>query len=397
MWMIGLETLLASMAAAWIVTPLVVRVAARIGALDTPGPRKVHQSPTPRIGGLSIFAGFVAGIVVAALASGYGRNGDWPRLAYWIVLGICAVGILLLGLVDDVKGLTFRTKFLVQIIAGTAVWAAGFRIDSLGLPGSFGALELGPWSLPLTLLWVVGVTNAFNLIDGLDGLAAGTALISTSTIAVAAVARGHLAVSAVSVALAGSLVGFLRHNFNPARIFLGDSGSMFLGFCLALISIHGSQKNVAVVAILSPFLLLGYPILDTGIAIARRIGYIRSDSSGDGSLRFFFRNLNRVFLPDRGHLHHRLLEIGLSHRGAVLVLYACGVAFAGAALALLMMNSLALALVVASTVSVLTVAVAGLIVVRARLVRRRARLGAAPATPQRAAGPVASGGALEQS
>src|SRR5262249_22590242 len=161
---------------------------------------------------------------------------------------------------------TFRTKFAVQIVAATAVWSAGFRIDALGLPGLLSDVTLGVWSLPVTVVWVVGVTNAFNLIDGLDGLAAGTALISTLTIAIAALQLDRVAVAALSVALAGSLIGFLRFNFNPAQIFLGDSGSMFLGFCLAVISIHGSQKNVAVVAVLVPFLLLGYPILDTAIA-----------------------------------------------------------------------------------------------------------------------------------
>jgi UDP-GlcNAc:undecaprenyl-phosphate GlcNAc-1-phosphate transferase len=395
MWMIGLETFLASAVAAWLVTPLVVRLAARIGALDAPGPRKVHASPIPRIGGLSIVVGLAAGIAVAAVASGYVRHGGWSRASYWLGLGICACGMLALGLVDDLRRLSFRTKFAVQLVAGVAVWTAGFRIDALGWPGADSALQLGAWSLPLTLLWVVGVTNAFNLIDGLDGLAAGIALISTLTIAVVSLRTGHVAVSAMSVALAGSLFGFLPYNFNPARIFLGDSGSMFLGFCLALISIHGSQKNVTVVAILLPLLLLGYPILDTGIAIARRIGYIRSDAAGDGSLRFVVRNLGRVFLPDRGHLHHRLLEIGMSHRAAVLSLYACGIAFAGAALALVTLHSLGVALVVASTISVLTVALAGLLLVRARLVRR-GRPDAEPATPPRAAGPVASGGALEQ-
>src|SRR5262249_42653932 len=152
-----------------------------------------------------------------------------------------------------------------------------------------------------TVLWIVGITNAFNLIDGLDGLAAGTALITTSVVAILAIQGERIAVSAISVALAGALVGFLRYNFVPAQIFLGDSGSMFLGFSIAVISIHGNQKNVAAVAVFAPLLIMGYPILDTSIAIARRLNSIRADATQRGGLGYMARNSYRVFLPDRGH------------------------------------------------------------------------------------------------
>jgi UDP-GlcNAc:undecaprenyl-phosphate GlcNAc-1-phosphate transferase len=173
------------------------------------------------------------------------------------------------------------------------------------------------------------------------------------------------------VALVGSLLGFLRYNFNPAQIFLGDSGSMFLGFSVAVISIHGSQKNVAAVAVLGPLLIMGYPILDTGLVIARRMNSIRTDAAGRGGVRYMARNAHRVFLPDRGHIHHRLLDAGMSHRGAVLLLYGCGLVTAAAALVLVGTNSLTVAILLAFSLIVLIVAFFAFILFRTRRARRR--------------------------
>ncbi len=305
---------------AWGVTPWAIRLAHVLGAVDHPDSRKVHEAPMPRIGGVAVFAGVAVGLSFARWAGGAYS----PELRYQAaVLAITASSMFLLGFLDDVRGVGFGWKFLAQIAAGVAAWGAGFRIDMISLPLSSHVYNLEMLSLPVTLLWIVGITNAVNLIDGLDGLAAGTALITTVAVAVSSSFRGHLGVLAVSVALVGSLLGFLRWNFRPARIFLGDSGSLFLGFLLAVISIRGSQKGSTVVAVLAPVLLLALPIADTGLAVLRR-GYrllATSTRSPDG-VRHVARNLTVVFRPDQGHIHHQLVARGLGHRQAVLLLYA---------------------------------------------------------------------------
>jgi UDP-GlcNAc:undecaprenyl-phosphate GlcNAc-1-phosphate transferase len=393
MWLIGVLTAVIAGVTTWLVTPAVVRIAHRVGAVDQPGPRKIHAAPIPRVGGLAVFSGFAVGLAFAAIATGYVTIAPHVRAGYWSVLAVAAAGMLILGLVDDLRSVSFQWKFTFQIVAAFVVWYSGFRIEELGIPFVTNGIELGWLSLPLTILWIVGITNAFNLIDGLDGLAAGTALITTTVVAVIAIHGGRVAVSAVSVALVGSLAGFLRYNFNPAQIFLGDSGSMFLGFSLAVISIHGNQKNVAAVAVLVPLLMMGYPILDTGIAIARRLNSIRTDSAGRGGVKYMARNAHRVFLPDRGHLHHRLLEIGMSHRGAVLSLYACAIALAASALVLVVMNSVIVAILLATSLTILTVAFLALIIVRARIVRRERDEDVAGVPPPSSRS-VTSGGAL---
>ena len=393
MWIIGALTAAIACATTWALTPLVVRAAHRFGAVDLPGPRKIHVTPIPRIGGLAVFLGFGVGLVFAAFATGYATNPEIGRSGYWAALSLAALAALVLGLVDDIYGVSFQWKFLVQVVAAIFLWRAGFRIEVLGVPFVNGVVVLGFWSLPLTVLWIVGVTNAFNLIDGLDGLAAGTALITTTAVAVIAIVGGHVAVSAVGVALVGALAGFLRYNFNPAQIFLGDSGSMFLGFSLAVMSIHGSQKNVTAVAVLAPLLIMGYPILDTGFSIMRRLNNLRTDVGGRRGLGFVLRNSHRVFLPDRGHLHHQLLDLGLSHKMAVLSLYACALAMALGALALVIINSLKIALLLAISLTALTLAFFVFVMIRSRLARdakeRRSKT-AAPPSPR----PAASGGSL---
>jgi UDP-GlcNAc:undecaprenyl-phosphate GlcNAc-1-phosphate transferase len=393
MWLIGVLTAVVACGTTWLVTPSIVRMAHRFGAVDQPGPRKIHVAPIPRVGGVAVFSGFAVGLAFAAFATGYATNGEHQRIGYWSVLAVAAGGMLILGLVDDIRSVSFQWKFTYQFLAAMVVWYSGFRIEVLGIPFVPSGVVLGWLSLPVTIFWIVGITNAFNLIDGLDGLAAGTALISTTAVAIIAMYGGRVAVSAVSVALVGALAGFLRFNFNPAQIFLGDSGSMFLGFSIAVISIHGSQKNIAAVAVLAPLLIMGYPILDTGIAIARRLNSIRSDSAGRGGVRYMARNAYRVFLPDRGHLHHRLLEAGMSHRGAVLALYSCAIVLAVSALILVVMNSLIGAILLASTLIALTVAFLGLILVRARVARRQ-RASTPVDVPPTSPRSVTSGGAL---
>jgi UDP-GlcNAc:undecaprenyl-phosphate GlcNAc-1-phosphate transferase len=371
MWLIGVLTAAVAGVTTWLVTPSIVRIAHRVGAVDHPGPRKIHAAPIPRVGGIAVFLGFAAGLLFAAFATGYATNSEHERVGYWSVLAVAAGAVLVLGLVDDIRPVSFHWKFAFQILAATAIWWTGFRIEVLGVPFVSTGVHLGWWSLPLTVLWIVGITNAFNLIDGLDGLAAGTALITTTVVAVIALHGGRVAVSAISVALVGSLAGFLRYNFNPAQIFLGDSGSMFLGFSVAVIAIHGSQKNIAAVAVLGPLLIMGYPILDTGLVIARRLNSVRNDAAGRGGLRYMALNAHRVFLADRGHLHHRLLDAGMSHRGAVLLLYGCGLATAAAALVLVVSNSPTVAILLAVSLIVMTVSFFAFIVFRTRRARRR--------------------------
>jgi UDP-GlcNAc:undecaprenyl-phosphate GlcNAc-1-phosphate transferase len=353
---LGLLTLVVSAATAWIATPWVIRLAERLGAVDHPGPRKVHALPVPRIGGVAVFAGFVAGLAFAAQATGNLLR--FPTVTvYWSVLAAAAALMFMLGLVDDLRGLSFRVKFVVQIAAATAVWMGGFRVEILALPFHNQPFDLGLASLPVTVLWIVGVTNAINLLDGLDGLATGTALITTSAVAAIAVFREQTGAAAASVALVGSLLGFLRYNFNPARIFLG------------VVSIRGSQKGSTAVAVLVPLLVLGLPLVDTTLAIVRRAFRVGRTHRGAA----FFRQLHQLFLPDRGHVHHRLIDVGMSHRGAVLVLYGVATILAGAALSSVFANSTFLAWLLLGLLAGTMLLAFGAVLARRAFVERRAR------------------------
>jgi UDP-GlcNAc:undecaprenyl-phosphate GlcNAc-1-phosphate transferase len=332
---VGIASFVVAMGATWIVTPGVIWLARKLGAVDLPGGRRPHSGDVPRIGGLAVFIGFVAGAGFAASATGTLFN--VPEVGvYWRGLAYAATGMLLVGVLDDLYGLSYRWKFAAQIVAAVYMWNCGFSINVVSnLMG--GATELQWLSLPITVLWIVSITNAVNLIDGLDGLAAGIALITVTTMAIIALAldQPSVGVPAISIVLAGSLIGFLRFNFNPARIFLGDSGSLFLGFVLAVISVRGSQKGAAAVAVFVPLLVLGLPLLDTGLAVLRRL-YRLGNHGGrtQNRLTYMLRNLNYVFLPDRGHIHHRLLDLGLGQRGAVVVLYGAALLLALAGYAL---------------------------------------------------------------
>jgi UDP-GlcNAc:undecaprenyl-phosphate/decaprenyl-phosphate GlcNAc-1-phosphate transferase len=367
---IACQVVLLSAIVAWMVTPLTIRFAARIGAMDLPGGRKIHTQPIPRVGGIAIFAGFLVGLGYAEFHDMVPYFGVGRASIYWVML-LAAFGLFLLGLVDDLRGVGFAGKFAIQILAAMAVWTAGFRIEILAFGSTSGAVHLGWLSLPFTVLWVVGVTNAVNLIDGLDGLAAGLALITTIAVAVMALLSGQTGVVAASAALLGSLLGFLPYNFNPARIFLGDSGSMFLGFVIAVISIRGNQKGPTAVAALAPLLVVGLPILDTALALARRSWRIGRDGWRTGAaLRYMWRNGHRLFLPDREHLHHRLLDLGLSQRRAVLTLYVMAIGLAAAALVDVVSNSRLVAMLL---VGVLAATVSGLAVMHHLGRRHRAR------------------------
>lgn len=281
-----------ALAVAYLITPHVKRIAIKAGAMDAPDARKVHTRPIPRMGGLAIYAGFM----LAVLAS-LGVNRE--------IIGLLAGGtvILIVGIIDDLKPLPARVKLLGQIAAACVLPLFGVQIEWLTNP--FGdMLYTDFWSVPLTVLWVVGLTNTINLIDGLDGLAAGVSMIASITIFLVALQQGFWAVAVMMAALAGSALGFLQHNFNPAKIFMGDTGSMFLGYMLAAISVLGMVKSAATIALIVPILALGLPIMDTAFAIIRR-----------------FMNGRPIFKPDRGHLHHCLLDMGLTQKQAVLLMY----------------------------------------------------------------------------
>lgn len=284
---------------ALIATPAVIVLAAKTGAMDAPDARKVHKGPMPRIGGLAIYCGFMVAILAML---------NFAELTQEIangVIGLLLGGtlIVIIGLIDDYKNLPAKVKLLGQIMAACVVVYFDVRIDVITDPfGDYLYLEY--LAAPATVFWIVGLTNTVNLIDGLDGLAAGVSTIASITIMLVALQEDVMIVALFTAALAGAALGFLRYNFNPAKIFMGDTGSMFLGFILAGISVIGAVKCTATIALIVPILALGLPIMDTTFAIIRR-----------------YRGGVPIFKPDKGHLHHRLLDLGFSQRQAVLLMY----------------------------------------------------------------------------
>lgn len=297
-------------------TPLVRRLALRMGAVDAPGGRRVHGQQVPRLGGVAVV---VACLVPLGLL--FIRETGVARLFLerpLLVLGLAVGGLLMagLGVLDDLRGVRAWHKLWFQILAALVAFACGFRIEGVDLPW-LGYLSMGVFALPVTVFWIVGVVNALNLIDGLDGLAGGVAFFVCFTNFVVAWLNGAPLVMLLSATLGGAILGFLLYNFNPASIFMGDSGSMFLGYVLATSSMLGaSVKNSTTVALLVPIIALGLPIMDTLFAMLRR-----------------FLERRPMFAPDRSHIHHRLLELGITHRRAVLILYGISVVFTGAAIA----------------------------------------------------------------
>ncbi len=290
---------------ALLATPLVIRGAVKWGWYDVPSDgRRVHTRPVPRLGGVAVFVATAAGLAASALSWRI-LAAEVPPEQFKLVAGVLLGGglLLLAGAYDDIRGLRPAQKILVQVAAAVIVYALGFRVQALSI-GATDVLILGGWALPLTVVWVVGITNAFNLIDGLDGLATGIALVALLTTLIVAVALGNLGVAVFCIALGGALFGFLRYNFSPARIFLGDSGSLFVGFMLAVLSVHGSMKTATAALVIVPLFALALPLLDTGIAIMRR--WLRGMPLSGADAR---------------HIHHRLLALGLSHRRAALVMY----------------------------------------------------------------------------
>jgi UDP-GlcNAc:undecaprenyl-phosphate/decaprenyl-phosphate GlcNAc-1-phosphate transferase len=308
-----------ALAAVVTLTPFVRRFALDVGAVDQPGDRRVHGRVIPRLGGIGLVLAFFAPLLAL-----FGLQTEVARQFFsnpLHIVGLVAGGMVVagLGVFDDVRGVRAWNKLGVQFIAAAIAFACGYRIEAVNVP-LFGHLEMGIFALPVTALWIVAIINAINLIDGLDGLAGGVAFFACVTNFVVGAINHDELVMLLSASLGGAVLGFLLFNFNPASIFMGDSGSMFLGFVLATMSILGSSvKSSTTVAILVPLIALGLPIMDTLFAMGRR-----------------FLERRPIFAADRGHIHHQLLAMGINHRRAVLILYGLSIMFTTGAILLSM-------------------------------------------------------------
>jgi len=287
-----------------LLTPLVIRLAIKTGALDQPDSRKVHTRPIPRLGGTAIFFSFFT-ILFGILAylkfiKGIELKGIENLTAIFISSSI----LFTIGLIDDFKGLTPRAKLAFQVIAALILIQQGIGITFLRQP-SGGLVYLPAWlAIVLSLLWLVIVTNALNLMDGLDGLLAGISVITGFIFLVASVIKGQVLVALMMAIIMGTCLGFLKYNFNPARIFMGDSGSLFLGLLFATVAVMGGLKSTATISLIFPVLIMAVPLLDTTLAIFRRI-----------------KKRRPIFQADKEHIHHQLLSHGWSQAGAVLLIY----------------------------------------------------------------------------
>lgn len=288
-------------------TPLIRRVSSAMGLVDAPdGRRKLHSSPVPRTGGVAVAMSYALSFTIVWMLG----VASFPDSPIVVMVGAPAILMFLVGLCDDLFSLASIQKLAGQVAAASLAYALGLRIDVVA------GFEIGQAAgLVLTLLWLVGCSNAFNLIDGVDGLAAGVGLVATLTTFTAALMQGNRELTLMTLPLAGALLGFLRFNFNPASIFLGDSGSLLIGFLLAAYGIIWSQKSATLLGLTAPVMALALPLLDVGLSVIRR-----------------FLRRRPIFAADRGHIHHRLLDAGFTERKTALVLYGC--CAAGAALSL---------------------------------------------------------------
>ena len=317
--------LIIALLASFLLTPYVKKLAFRIGAVDRPDKRKVHTHIMPRLGGLAIYLATVLAVVLCV---------PLTKDILGILLG--GTWIVILGILDDKYSLPAKGKLLGQIVGACILCLFDIRIEWLNNPfGGYFYLEY--LSIPFTIFWVISFINVVNLIDGLDGLAAGVTGIASLTVILVAVHQGYFPVATFTAVLAGAIIGLIHYNFNPATIFMGDTGSMFIGYMLAAISVFGAVKSAATITLIVPAVALGVPIMDTAFAILRR-----------------YSNGRPIFQPDKGHLHHRLLAMGLSQRQAVLLMYAISIVLSLAAAVL----SVASGYVAAAVIVVVVVAIA---------------------------------------
>ena len=298
---------------AFVMTPHTMRWAKKVGAIDMPNDRRVNKKPMPRYGGLAVIAGFfISAIYLLIIMNFENTINIFEADRYWLKLFGFFTGILVLGIVcyiDDVKGVPSGIKLMAQIVAAIIVVASGVRIGDFTIPFVNNKIVIGePFSYVLTIGWIVGITNAINLIDGLDGLSSGVSLISClSLLIIFSLNNSPIIATVLITALAGAIVGFLPFNFSPAKTFIGDTGSNFMGFSLAIISILGVAKTYTAIVLIAPIIVLALPIFDTLFAIVRRV--VKGKS------------IKAVLKPDKGHLHHRLMQRGYTQKQAVLIMY----------------------------------------------------------------------------
>ena len=309
-WIPYLCLFLAALVATLVSTPLARRIAITVDAVDYPNARRINKEPIPRMGGIAIFLGIVAAFVVQYLGT---THLGWPavlvpspkmQIDYWLLV-LAFLAIFFTGLLDDRFSLTPLQKLVGQVIASMLAVAAGLVIGDISNPFVPGFVSLGWFAYPITVIYLVAYTNIINLIDGLDGLAAGISAIASITMFALALMAGRLDAAALSVAVAGASLGFLRYNFNPASIFMGDSGALTLGFALGVSSLLSVTRVAGLTTIIVPLVIAAVPIIDTFSAIVRRL-----------------RGHTGISHADRGHIHHRLLAEGFDQRQAVLLMYA---------------------------------------------------------------------------
>ncbi len=315
-----------STAAAFFLTPFVLRAAVKFQVLDIPNQRKSHEKAIPSMGGLAIFTAFFCslGAFDVFYSIFWSARPAFAELRsyhlFFVVLPLIITGVL-----DDKFRLNYKIKLSAQLVSVFLMIYFGYGIYGITNPINGQTVSLGFFSIPVTVFWFLFIINAVNLIDGIDGLAAGVSLIAVITIFVISLYLGNIQMAMIAAILSGSIVGFLRYNFSPASIFMGDTGSLFLGFMLAVLSMLGSQKSSTVVAITIPIAILGLPILDTVLAVIRRWSaeWMKARSFSE---RIF--SWKKIFFADRGHIHHRLLDLGITKRRAVILLYLISIGFA---------------------------------------------------------------------
>lgn len=290
----------------FMLTPFAKKLAHKVGAIDVPkDDRRVHKTPIPRMGGLAIYLATVATMLI------YVVNGHIPLDKSMVCVFIGATVIVISGMIDDVKPMSAKVKLVAQIMAALVLVAGGVKIEFFTNPfvSGYNVTSLGIFSIPITVIWIVGITNTLNLIDGLDGLAAGVGAIASLSLFFVAtnfvgVSPVYLVVMFMAVILSGAAVGFLPYNFNPAKIFMGDTGSLFLGYMFAVMSVKGVMKGFTTISFVLPIVILGLPIFDTAFAIVRRK-----------------LNGQPIMQADKGHVHHRFLRIGYTQKQTVLTMY----------------------------------------------------------------------------
>lgn len=302
-------TLIISFVTAILLTPLVKKLAFKLGATDSPNHRKVHQKIMPRLGGLAIYGSFLIGVFLLQPGDNYHLATMISSSQVHLPIIIGSMVIILTGVVDDMREISPKIKLLGQIIASLiVVFFGGLTVDFINLP-IIGEVQFGFLSVPITMIWIIGITNAINLIDGLDGLAAGVSTIALFTIAGMAGLMGNPYVMVMALIVACASAGFLFFNFHPAKIFMGDTGALFLGFIIGVLSLLGF-KNVTFISLIIPIIILGVPISDTFFAIIRRLV-----------------NKQPLSAPDKSHMHHCLLRVGFTHKQTVLLIYAMSASF----------------------------------------------------------------------